>query len=198
MFSRHLYVSILMDFPNLIKRSIKKDPKAQKALFDGTKEMIMGLCLRYSRREEDAKDIFQEAFIKIFLELHKLQNPQAFISWARSITIRVALSFYKKKGQKVYQSLDEIANTEGEAFLRESDIEAYLETETLLGYLQELPDNQRMVFNLFAIEGYSHKEIGELLQIEPTSSRVYLAKARKALQKKILSIHQSIKKTHET
>ncbi|MEM6765062.1 MAG: sigma-70 family RNA polymerase sigma factor [Bacteroidota bacterium] len=187
-----------MDFPHLIKRSLKKDQKAQKALFEGTKEMIMGICLRYSRREEDAKDIFQEAFIKIFLELHKLKSPKAFISWAQSITVRVALNFYQKKSQRVHQPLDDISLTEHEGFISDNHIEAYLDTEILLGYLQQLPDNQRMVFNLFAIEGYSHKEIAQLLGIEASSSRVYLAKARKSLQKKIISFHQSIKKTHET
>lgn len=147
--------------------------------------MVMGICLRYAQREDLAQDIFQDVFVKVFTQLDRLENEAALPGWIKSITIREAINAYQHQIRRSHETLDEIPESHQRIDLDLSILEG-LDQEKLLALIQSLGNSHRMVFNLFCIEGYNHKEIGERLQISESSSRVYLSQAKKTLQEKIL------------
>ncbi len=186
-----------MDNKTLIKRCIKQDRKAQKLLFDQYKGMIMGVCLRYAKHRMEAEDIFQEVWIKVFGSLDTLRESSALGGWIKSIAVRTAINFYKQQLKYTYKEID--SHDQGEwIHTQDQEIVQNIDREILLNFLQELPDSQRLVFNLAALEGYPHKEIALQLDITEASSRVYLAKARKLLQQKIQLLFHRSKENYET
>ena len=155
-------------------------------LFEQYKRRVMAICLRYSRNYTEAEDMLQEAFVKVFSQLDRLQNPQALTSWISSIAVRTAINYYRKNIKNLPQAVEEI----GEYTQDTVEIKDNMDYEKMLSYLHALPDQQRIVFNLFALEGYRHKEIATMLGIQEASSRVYLNQARKRLQKMLHSFYQ--------
>ncbi len=139
---------------------------------------MMGVCLRYTRHEMEAEDILQDAFIKVFDHIDKFEFKGSFEGWIRRIVINTALKNYGKKSFRHEQ----IGLESQPELPLEPDIYAHLQEEELLRLIARLPDGYRIVFNLYAIEGYNHKEIAEMLGIQESTSRSQLVKARKMLQ----------------
>jgi RNA polymerase sigma-70 factor (ECF subfamily) len=139
--------------------------------------------LRYSSDNDEAKDVLQEGFIKVFENLYTYKFEGSFEGWIRRIVVNTALEKYKSRHilHKV-EDIDKLTDTE-----IEPDVGDYseLDAELLLGIIRELPPKYRMVFNLFAIEGYSHKEISKMVKISEGTSKSNLARARLILQKKV-------------
>ncbi len=138
----------------------------------------MAVCLRYTRSREEAEDLLQDAFIKVFDSMDTFQFKGALEGWIRRVVINMALRHYKRSSLR-----PEHNGVEWELDLAEEP-EAYshLAEEDLLNLIARLPDGYRVVFNLFAIEGYNHKEIADMLHIQESTSRSQLVKARKMLQ----------------
>ncbi|MEO0731506.1 MAG: sigma-70 family RNA polymerase sigma factor, partial [Bacteroidota bacterium] len=129
----------------------------------------------------EAEDVLQDAFIRLFDKLPKYGFQGSFAGWARRLTVNVALKTYQRKRFQMEQSgLEHLPESGGAPTAY-----AELGEQELLAMVQSLPEGYRIVFNLYAIEGYSHKEIGEMLGIQEASSRSQLLKARKMLQRKI-------------
>ncbi|MEL7338949.1 MAG: sigma-70 family RNA polymerase sigma factor [Bacteroidota bacterium] len=171
----------------LLGRCRQNDPKAQKMLFERYKNMLMGVCLRYANNRDTAEDIFQEAFIKVFSRLDQVREPARLPGWIKRIGITTAINHIKRKGQ----SLLAIEETKAETSIEfapqdEAFILGKLEQDQLLLVVQSLPEAQRLVFNLFAIEEYTHQEIAELLSINAASSRVQLHRARQNLRQALV------------
>lgn len=157
------------------------NPGAQRELYDMFKSRMFGICLRYAGNYHDAEDILQEGFIKVFEKIRQFSFKGAFEGWIRKIMVNTALEKYRMHFQAV--SLQEnlaIADSE-EGKETSADIEA----AELLQMVQELSPRYRVVFNLYALEGYSHKEISELLQISEGTSKSNLSRARAILQEKV-------------
>lgn len=173
----------------LLRRCREHDPRAQKMLFDRYKEMLMGVCLRYASDRDTAADMFQEAFIKVFSRLDQVREPARLPGWIKRIGVTNAINHLRLK-QHDFLALEAIPLDQFTDF--EQQDEAYilgkLEQAQILQLVQSLPASQRMVFNLFALEGYSHQEIAEMLGINEASSRVQLHRARQALRKALLRI----------
>ncbi|MBK8699869.1 MAG: sigma-70 family RNA polymerase sigma factor [Saprospiraceae bacterium] len=173
------------DSPNLIQliqASINGDSKSQERLFHSYAGKMMTLCRRYARSEAEAEDFLQEGFIRVFTYLQSFESSGSFDAWVRKVFVNTALKQIGKK-QPYFEDIAE------ESFHRTSDdVDAVskLSESEILALLDELPIGYKTVFNLFVIEGYSHREIGELLEIEESTSRSQLVKARKLLQDKIL------------
>lgn len=171
----------------LIEGAIKRQEKCQRALFDRYAPVLMGVCLRYARNEQEAEDILQESFIRIFDKLSLYDFKGSFEGWLRRLCVNVALKTYQLKRysneQSGYESLPETPDA--------PEVYAKLGEQELLQLINSLPEGYKIVFNLYAIEGYSHKEIAESLGIQEASSRSQLLKARKLLQKQIQQ-HQRI------
>lgn len=144
--------------------------------------MMFGVCLRYANCRADAEDMLQDAFMRVLKNLDKFENTGPLGAWIRRVTVNSCLNIIRTRRKDTTSfedlppSLDITSHDEGES----------LEAKDLMRYVQELPEGYRTVFNLYAIEGYKHAEIGEMLGISENTSKSQLAKARKALQEKIL------------
>lgn len=171
----------------LIEGALRGDERASRALFERYAPMLMGVCQRYCRTQAEAEDVLQDAFIRLFEKLPMYGFQGSFAGWARRLTVNVALKTYQRKRYTMEQNGIDHLPEEGGAPTAYAD----LGEQELLEMIKALPDGYRLVFNLYAIEGYSHKEIGELLDIQEASSRSQLLKARKMLQRQ-LEIRQRI------
>lgn len=159
---------------------------AQRDLFNIYGGKMLAICVRYTRSRAEAEDLLQDVFIKIFNHIGEFKFLGSFEGWMRRILINQALKNIKKKSYRF--EIEEIENAPEESIL--PSVFAHLNEEELLKIIAELPEGYQIVFNLFAIEGWSHKEIAEHLHIEESTSRSQLAKARKILQSKISHLYQ--------
>ncbi len=174
-----------MSEKELILGCLKNDIKSQKALFDNYSNKMKTLCLRYVGNEQDAEDVLQEGFILVFTKLKNYKFDGSFEGWLRRIMINVSLRFLKKNKKHLVKNIEEIYSL----YDKNESIYSKLSQDDLMQTLYKLPDGYRIVFNMFAIEGYSHKEIGEILKIGESTSRSQLAKAKKRLRKLITEMN---------
>jgi len=165
----------------ILDACIKGDSRAQKAFYDHFKGKMYVLCQRYARSREDAEDILQEGFIRVFRDLHQYRGEGSLEGWVRKVMVRVALDFIRKEKR-------EIATTQLNdwQFLPDDQPTDYHENEMMAKHLirlmQKLPEGFRTVLNLYILEGYSHAEIAELLDISVGTSKSQLNRAKKALR----------------
>jgi RNA polymerase sigma-70 factor (ECF subfamily) len=166
---------------DLLELCRKGDAKAQRVLYDLSKDKLMGLCRRYAKNREEAQDILQESFLKIFTMMDQLESPDKLEAWMKSVAIHTAINHYHRtKNDKLLIS----QQSEDVHDLVEPPIEQMTD-EYLVSLVNALPDGCRTVFNLFCIEGYSHAEIAELLQISEGTSRSQLHHAKVLLKGKL-------------
>jgi RNA polymerase sigma factor (sigma-70 family) len=171
----------------LLKGCRKGNPGSQEALYRRFASAMYGLCLQYASSEEDARDIMQEGFIKVFGKLDQVKNPAAFPGWIRRVMINTALEKYRS--QVFLQRVDEVKEEMKEA--TDDGIYNSLTSRELVEIIQSLSPQYRMVFNLYAIEGYNHQEISKELGITVGTSKSNLSRARAILQKRIKKIYGS-------
>lgn len=167
----------------LINRCLKNEARAQEELYKKYARKMYGVCLRFAKNKPDADDILQESFIKVFGNLKYFKFAGSFEGWIRRIITTTAINFYKKN-LRYTQELD--INKMEESLYIEDISDQTVEKEELVQYMQELPDVNRIIFNMFVIEGFSHKEIGALLNIPENTSKSHLHRAKHELQKKVL------------
>ena len=166
----------------LIQRCIKGDRASQKRLYDGLAPKMFAVCLRYMGNRDDAEDILQEGFITLFSKIGTYSGEGSFEGWARKIFINTALmSLRKTDALKLSGELSEAWNLSSEGATQIQNI-GYKE---LMKLIADLPAGYRTVFNMYVIEGYSHKEIADELGINVVTSRSQLQRARVMLQEKI-------------
>jgi RNA polymerase sigma-70 factor (ECF subfamily) len=171
----------------LLKGCKKGKPKSQEELYRRFASAMYGICLQYASSEEDAQDILQEGFIKVFNKLDQVINPAAFPGWIRRVMINTALEKYRS--QVILQRVDDIReDISGDP---DNGVFENLTSGELVELIQTLTPRYRMVFNLYAIEGYSHQEISKELGISIGTSKSNLSRARAILQEKIRSIYGS-------
>jgi len=173
----------------LLEGCAKDDAGCQKELFENYFGLLYGICLRYATDADEAKDILQDGFVKIFKSIKKFDQKGSLEGWMKKIMINNSIDHYRKKSSKPFTDDISEAYTLGE----DETVNAELHKEELLALLQELPTGYRMVFNLYVIEGYSHKEIALELNISEGTSKSQLAKARKALQEKVKILYSDKK-----
>jgi RNA polymerase sigma-70 factor (ECF subfamily) len=168
---------------NLFDQCKRNERTAQRALYDLFKPKLMGLCRRYAHHREDAQDMLQDAFVKIFNKLHQVESVDKLESWMKSVAVRTAIDHYhirKKVTLQPYSARDmEVHDLDYELVLEN------LSDEYLVSLINELPEGCRMIFNLFEVEGYSHAEISALLSISEGTSRSQLHHAKYLLKQKL-------------
>lgn len=142
---------------------------------------MFGLCLQYADNQDDAADILQEGFIKVFRKLEQFRGKGSFEGWIRRIMINTALERYRSQ-VRLFAVTD---NTVKKDDMVHEEVIERLSASDLIRLVQDLPPRYRMVFNLYAIEGYSHKEIGEMMEITVGTSKSNLSRARDILQQKV-------------
>ncbi|GAA5043799.1 DNA-directed RNA polymerase sigma-70 factor [Marivirga lumbricoides] len=170
-----------MTLEEIVKKCIKSNRKAQKALYELCHKQVMGICLRYCRSKEEAEDVFQECFIKIFEQLEKLRDPQAFWGWMKALTIRTCLSHFRKN-TFIAEDITEAWAIENNAY---EAIFSQMQTQSIIDLINKLPEGYKLIFNLFEIEGYRHSEIAEMLNISIGTSKSQLSKAKALLCKEL-------------
>lgn len=156
------------------------DRKAQEALYKQLSAKMMGVCMRYAANSTDAEDILQMGFIKMFQKISDFKNEGSFEGWVRRIMVNTAIELYRKNVRSLHT-----VELEGVVVVDTTNSLSQLAVKDLMHLVQNLPDGYRMVFNLYAIEGYSHKEIAEQLGISEGGSKSQLSRARIYLQEKI-------------
>jgi len=162
----------------LIEGCLKGDAQCEQLLYERFSPKMFALCLRYGRNREEAEDILQDGFIRVFRKLHTFKFEGSFEGWIRRIMVHTALKLLKKSSNKnEFSNLDEVR---GEKV--ESRAVTNLSEQELMDLINSMPEGYRTVFNLYVIEGYKHNEIAELLDIGESTSRSQLLKARKFLQ----------------
>ena len=154
---------------------------AQRDLYDMFKSKMFGVCMRYAGNYHDAEDIMQEGFIKVFEKIHQFSFKGAFEGWIRKVMVNTALEKYRMHFQSVAIN-DNLAELDHE---EEMAVSGNIEASELMNIIQDLSPRYRVVFNLYALEGYSHKEISELLHISEGTSKSNLSRARVILQEKV-------------
>ncbi|MEN0003373.1 MAG: RNA polymerase sigma factor [Bacteroidota bacterium] len=167
---------------DLIKACSKKEKWAQKLLYETYYSKMMGVCLRYSNNQDDALDILHEGFIKVFRNISKYQPGTSLSAWIRRIMVNTAIDYYRKLIRRRTEDLDQAYDISS----KDADAVSQCTEKEILEAVQQLSPAYRAVFNLYVIEGYSHKEIAEILSITESTSRSNLVKARLKL-KKLLS-----------
>jgi RNA polymerase sigma-70 factor (ECF subfamily) len=167
----------------LIKQCANNDRKAQKEIYQLFAGKLFSICLKYSKNKQEAQDNFQDGFIVIFDKIGQFNFKGSFEGWLKRVMINTVLLKYRKKNVLNIVT-EEIPD---EVIVDVDDDEISL--DFLLNLINELPDRYRMVFNLYALDGYSHKEISEMMQIAEGTSKSNLARARAILKQKI-EIHQ--------
>lgn len=170
-----------IDF-GLIDRCLTNDRKAQYDFYERYSPKLYGVCLRYAKTVIDAEDILQEGFIKIFKFLKDYRGDGSFEGWLRKIIVTTAMNFYKKKN---LFSKDIEPESIPVALRNDHEILSSMSHKELLKYVHELPEGYRTVFNLNTIQGYSHKEIGEIMHISVNTSKSQLSRAKNSLRKRI-------------
>ncbi len=169
----------------LLEGCKKGDRHAQESLYRALAPKMMGICLRYAADRADAEDILQTGFIRMFQRLADFRMEGSFEGWVRRIMVNTAIEAYRKNLRTLTAiSLDDV-NEE----LSQTDWNG-LELQDLLKMIQELPNGYRMVFNLYAIEGYSHREIADELGISESGSKSQLSRARALLKEKIKELEE--------
>lgn len=159
----------------LVQGCIKEDHNCQKALWNKYARKLLSVAIRYCKSQEDAEDVLMESFVKIFDNLSKFKGESSLETWMRRIVINNSIN--KLRTEKITQDVDEALPIG----ISDKGFDE-MNVKELMSMLDKLPQGYRNVFNLFAIEGYSHKEIAETLGIDEGTSRSQLNKARKALQ----------------
>lgn len=171
--------------PEILQACRRGDRKAQKQLYDRLAPKMMAVCLRYMGTRDDAEDILQEGFITLFSRLDSYSGEGSFEGWARKIFVNTALmNLRKKDALKMSDDLETAWNVSSDGV---SQIQSAGYHE-LLKLIAGLPTGYRTVFNLFVVEGYSHKEIAQALGITEATSRSQLQRARVMLQDKIKNL----------
>jgi RNA polymerase sigma-70 factor (ECF subfamily) len=167
-----------MDYTNLVKECIREIPAAQRQLYDHFAETMLGVCYRYTKSLTDAEDVLQDGFVKVFKNLHQYKFQGELGGWIRRIMVTTSLNFLKKNSRYRHEFSFENENLHPVA---NDNPELKITRKELADLIRQLPVGYQTVFNLYAIEGYSHGEIGVLLGINEGTSRSQYARARNLL-----------------
>jgi len=168
-----------LSLKELIDKCKKGDRRAQEQLYRQYSNILFGICLKYSRNKSEAEDSLHDSFMIIFEKIGQYKSKGSFEGWIKRITINTVLQKYRKE-----EYLKVVSDNVKEEVQVETEY-ADIGLQTLLKYIQELPNKYRMTFNLYVLDGYSHKEISSLLGTSPGTSKSNLARARMILKEKI-------------
>jgi RNA polymerase sigma-70 factor (ECF subfamily) len=170
---------------DFIQACVARERWAQRKLYEEFYGPLMGLCLRYADNQDDALDILHDGYIKVFRHIGKYQPGTSLIAWMRRIMVNTAIDYYRKKRRRRTEDLDTATGVQS----YDPGVISALATEDILNCIQKLSPAYRSVFNLYVIEGYSHKEIANTLGITESTSRSNLVKARTKLKEMLAVLH---------
>ncbi|MFK7971007.1 MAG: RNA polymerase sigma factor [Bacteroidia bacterium] len=168
----------------VVEGCLENNRHHQKLLYEYYYGSMMAVCMRYASDREEARDVLHEGFIKVFKNLNRYQKGTNLGAWIRRIMVNTSIDHYRRQAKK--PTIVEINQAIHQADVQ--DVVAAMGAEEIMGYVQALSPAYRTVFNLYVVEGYSHREVGEKLGISEGTSKSNLAKARAKLKAKINSV----------
>lgn len=168
-----------MDEHQLVKSCLKGKPAAQKELYDRFAEQMLGVCYRYTKSLADAEDVLQDGFVKVYRHLHTYKSEGPLGAWIRRIMVTTALNFLKKHSR--YRTDLSFDNNDALHPVVDNDAEVKMTARELAELIRQLPTGYQTIFNLHAVEGFTHVEIGSMLGISDGTSRSQYARARSLL-----------------
>jgi RNA polymerase sigma-70 factor (ECF subfamily) len=163
----------------ILQGCLKNHAAAQRELYQRYSPKMLAVCFRFAHTREDAEDMLQDGFIKVFLQIHTFQNRGAFEGWIRRIMVHTCIN-HLKKNKRFNESVDIMQASSAQ--IREESIPSIVQAKQIVDCIRVLPIGYRTVLNLYAIEGYSHKEISGMLDIEESTSRSQYTRARQMLE----------------
>src|SRR5664280_1894036 len=173
----------MMSDRQIIELCVRHERKAQQILYDKYSHFLLGVCMRYATDKTEAEDILQDSFLKIFTNIKDFSGTGSFIGWLRKVAVNTAITHYHKNLKYRYHvDIEEFVSTETGVMSFEED---YFTSDELYMVLNELPAGYRMVFNLYAVEGYKHKEIAEMLGIDTNTSKSQYSRAKSVIRDKL-------------
>ena len=176
-------VNVYMTEEAILQGCVHNQPVAQRELYNRFSPKMLAVCYRFAHNREDAEDMLQEGFIKVFSQIHTFQNKGAFEGWIRRIIVHTCIN-HLKKNKRFNESVD-IVHANG-ILVREESVPSIVQAKQIVECIRLLPIGYRTVLNLYAIEGYSHKEIAEMLDIEESTSRSQYTRAKQMLEEILL------------
>ena len=171
---------------SLIKKAIANNREAQQQLFEQHSPKMLGVCRQYVKDLHHAEDLLLQGFLKVFTNLHTFKNDGSFEGWIRRIMVNTCLSYLRKKNVIDLADEDYVFNDSATVSLENTAV------DDIQKLIDQLPEGYKMVFNLYAIEGYKHTEIAEQLGISESTSKSQLFKARKLLQSNYLKMNKAV------
>ena len=163
----------------ILQGCLKNDAAAQRELYNKYSPKMLAVCYRFAHNREDAEDMLQEGFIKVFLQMHTFENRGAFEGWIRRIIVHTCINILKRN-KKFNDSVDIIHATGLQ--VREESVPSIIQAKQVVECIRILPMGYRTVLNLYAVEGYSHREIAKMLDIEESTSRSQYTRAKAMLE----------------
>ena len=183
-----------MDLDQLIKGCIKKDRKSQEALYNSYKARLFPVCLKYCRSEAEAQDHLHDTFVIVFNTIKKFKGQGSFEGWMKRIAINKAIDNYKKQNTILLTDQREAILSE-DIYIDENELP--VSWELLMQMIQELPPQYQLIFNLYELDNYSHKEISKKLGISINTSKSNLHRAKAILKEKIINGKPDVKKNSD-
>jgi RNA polymerase sigma factor (sigma-70 family) len=168
---------------DIIKGCARHERKAQQMLFDKYSRFLLGICMRYATDRSEAEDILQDSFLKIYFSIGDFSGTGSFAGWMRKVAVNTAITHYHKNLKHRYHiEIEEYVSVETGTSSFEEDL---FTSDELNQVMNDLPAGYRMVFNLYAVEGYKHKEISEMLGIDTNTSKSQYSRAKAVLRDKL-------------
>jgi RNA polymerase sigma-70 factor (ECF subfamily) len=171
----------------IIKGCIDGNRICQKRLYDFFAAKMLGVCMRYAKDRAEAEDMLQEGFVKVFKNISRFKNEGSFEGWIRRIMVFTAINIFKHRIRKFQEDFDK----EGIDGSYDDQVIEKITAREIVALIQQMPDGYKMIFNLYAVEGYTHREIGEMLGIAEGTSKSQYSRARHYMQK-VLTTHYHI------
>jgi RNA polymerase sigma-70 factor (ECF subfamily) len=179
----------------IIEGCSRHDRRSQQVLYDRYSKFLLGVCMRYATDRAEAEDILQETFLKVFFSIGDFSGTGSFAGWLRKVAVNTAITNYHKNLKHRYHiEIEEYVSAETGT---ESFEAGLFSADELYHVLNELPPGYRMVFNLYAVEGYKHKEIADMLGIDTNTSKSQYSRARAVLREKLEAL-RSIKSKYSS
>jgi RNA polymerase sigma factor (sigma-70 family) len=170
----------------ILKGCLQNDAASQRELYSRYSPKMLSVCYRFAQNREDAEDMLQEGFIKVFSQIHTFENRGAFEGWIRRIVVHTCINILKKN-KRFNESVDIIHATAVQ--VREESVPSIIQAKQVVECIRMLPVGYRTVLNLYAIEGYSHREIATALDIEESTSRSQYTRAKAMLEDILVRKH---------
>ena len=173
----------MMSELQIIEGCARHERKAQKVLYEKYSRLLMGVCLRYASNKAEAEDILQDSFLKIFFRISDYSGTGSFVGWLRKVVVNTAITNYHVNLKYRYHvEIEEYVSAESG---RAGFDEDFFTADELYKVLNELPRGYRMIFNLYAVEGYKHKEIAEMMGIDTNTSKSQYSRAKAVIRDKL-------------